>query len=373
MEAEQSRDGEEEVDALEVLRNTTEYRAAWEVELWKKREQALFKKRLDDEIKRQVSKRLDSLSARATELEEEYKAKARNVKKQEERLARELAETRDQRQLLDECERVLRRRKEDLEREYNLRSREWEDKMRRSREEANHRLSLETLKQKQLVGSVEDLKKKLASSEKKYDSLWADVVAQKTNELKRHPLELIAQAKQEVEDKWRELLSAKMKERDTREGILEARVSALTSANAKLRGKADRADLKLAQSLAQAAELEHVSRALSGDAVHFVRARSDRASAGSDAAPPPLRTGSPVDSPPFPDLAEVAHHLPPALATLQLSKLPPADRQTVLEIARLGKEKERLLGTSCYTEADEVVRALSQQQNKLLRSLVEPP
>eukprot|EP01059_Diplonema_ambulator_P027770 TRINITY_DN4641_c0_g1_i1.p1 TRINITY_DN4641_c0_g1~~TRINITY_DN4641_c0_g1_i1.p1 ORF type:complete len:384 (+),score=147.69 TRINITY_DN4641_c0_g1_i1:54-1154(+) len=352
-----------EEDTLDVLRSTVEYKAAWEVELWKKREQENFVRKMEEEVKAAVKTRLEVLEQRERELEESYKMKLRSAAKAEDKAVREQAETKEKRMLLNEVEKALRRKKEELEREYSLRSKEWEDKIRRNKEEAAHKVSMEQLKQRQQAATITELKKRLHDVEAKHKELWESISKSKQEELQRHPTTFIKEAVAEVEEKHRQVSEAREREWGAKELTLQKKISNLTSINVKLRELLNAATLE-AQTYKEALSKATSDAALlTAETLTLTRQKT---------SPPPEPTPDDRDQPDTfaTDFVEVRKYLPPILCTIQPGSLAESDRHKVTEIARLGKEKERLLATGCYTEADGVLVSLTHQQQKLIHMLV---
>eukprot|EP01063_Lacrimia_lanifica_P004792 TRINITY_DN12725_c0_g1_i1.p1 TRINITY_DN12725_c0_g1~~TRINITY_DN12725_c0_g1_i1.p1 ORF type:complete len:376 (+),score=146.37 TRINITY_DN12725_c0_g1_i1:56-1129(+) len=356
---------EHAVDEADLLRATPEYRAAWEVELWKRREEARFQKRLADALQKATDARLERIREREHALEEEYRIKQRELAKMEEKRLREQAEFRDKRQLLDECENVLRRRKEELEKEYTLRLRECEDKLRRSKEDTAHKVNMEQIKQRQLAASNDELKQRVAELEAKHRELWEDIARSKQGELKRHPIDAINAAVDLAEERARDTLEAKQREWKLKEEALQKKVSHLTTVNAKLKASTEKLTLKLKQSKSKAAHVTHVANELAADNVMLVRTGGQVPMSSIGQAE--LETEGPSPSPIDPSLSV---HLPQLLSSVNVASLHHAQRAAVDEIVRLGAERKRLLDTGCYTAASPVVTALVQQQEMLMNALL---
>eukprot|EP01064_Diplonema_japonicum_P024110 TRINITY_DN34596_c0_g1_i1.p1 TRINITY_DN34596_c0_g1~~TRINITY_DN34596_c0_g1_i1.p1 ORF type:complete len:384 (+),score=109.96 TRINITY_DN34596_c0_g1_i1:62-1153(+) len=353
---------EQVLDTLDVLRNTVEYKAAWEVELWKKREQTQYAAKLEGEAKKAVSQRLDILKERERELSDEYKMKMRSATKTEDKALREQAETREKRQLLSEVEKALRRRKEELEREYSLRAKEWEDKIRRNKEEAAHKISMEQMKLKQQSATIDDLRKRLHDVETKHKELWNTVSKSKQMELDRHPASFIKEAVAEVEDKHRQVTEARRGEWLAREQSMQKKISGLTTVNTRLRELLNNSSIEILGLKEKLSKLTADTTLLTAETITLTKTKQS-----STEPVPPVQS---VDNSVHIEIREAVKWLPPVLADVRPACLSESDRQIILEISRLGKEKERLLSTGCYTEADSVLVSLTQQQQKMIHQLM---
>ena len=369
---------------LDLLRGTPEYKAAWEIELWKKREQAAFSKRLEDEMRHVVDERLEAAKAREAEMAEEHRRRLRDLQLLEATKTREQAEFREKRQLLDDCERALRKRKEDLEREYTLRKQEWETKIRRNKEEAAHKISLEHLKHTQLSATVDDLRHKLKSVEEKHRALWEEVTRSKRDDLQRHPADALKEAADAVDVRHRALAAAVEREHAQREEALRKKVSALTTQNGRLREQVGQLRLRLQTSSSRAAQATHDAAMLTTETLCLTHtallhapaapaAAADRAAAAGGEGGERGEDAERGSSRRLQELCAALRFLPDILGALTpeaAAELSEARKADILEVARLGREKERLLGTGCYAEEDAVVRALSEQQQRLVQGLL---
>eukprot|EP01061_Rhynchopus_euleeides_P008442 TRINITY_DN17515_c0_g4_i1.p1 TRINITY_DN17515_c0_g4~~TRINITY_DN17515_c0_g4_i1.p1 ORF type:complete len:390 (+),score=165.48 TRINITY_DN17515_c0_g4_i1:53-1171(+) len=361
------------VDQVDLLRATPEYKAAWEVELWKRREEAAFARRLEEEMKAAVEARLESLRRREAEMEEQHRDKMRALSKLEEKRLREHSEMREKKSLLDECEKALRKRKEELEREYGLRRQECDNKVRRTKEESAHRIGIEHLKQNQLTATIEELRHRLKTIEGQHQTLWDDVSQSKQAELHRHPADAIREAVQGAEGRHKAVADAMRREHYAKEEALLKKVSALTSANAQLRERVMRNDSQLSAARGRAAQFEHDAALLSAETMILSKKMQVR---DSDAASSPRKPDAKqLESPEEAAYAEALEVLSgfPLVASLTpaaVEAFTPQQQATLLEAARLAKEKRSLLGTGCYTEAEPVIVSISSELRKLLQSLL---
>eukprot|EP01060_Flectonema_neradi_P019478 TRINITY_DN2663_c1_g1_i1.p1 TRINITY_DN2663_c1_g1~~TRINITY_DN2663_c1_g1_i1.p1 ORF type:complete len:356 (+),score=107.35 TRINITY_DN2663_c1_g1_i1:1901-2968(+) len=345
------------VDAFEALRCTTEYQAAYELELWKKREEKNFEKMREKAIKSAVEERLEEMAAKEKKASDELIIRQRAVAKAEERNIREQGELRDKRRILDECEKVLRRKKEEMEREYTRRIRECDDRIRRNREEASHKIGLEKLKLKQLEDLNENLRKKLESSEKSLHELWSAINKKKKEDLAASPSDSIASAVA-TERERSDMTEAALKQQFLEKcQPLHAKIGRLTSQNASLREQNEKLRTDVQTLLVKETNLKEEAAMMTNEisALKIVCERLRK-------APKPTEEPTII-------IKESDKKWLPANIVLRIPTLSVDKQNVVQEIARLGKEKDRLLTTTCYTSEDEIIKSLSAQQAILIASL----
>ena len=346
------------VDAFETLRCTTEYQAAYELELWKKREEKNYEKMRETRIRAAVEQRLEELTSKEKKMSEEMIIRQRTVAKTEERNIREQAELRDKRRILDECEKVLRRKKEEMEREYTRRIRECDDRIRRNREEASHKVGLEKLKYKQLEDHNETLRKKLDSSEKTLQELWSAINKKKKQDLATSPADLIASAVTTERERGDASEIAVKQQFLEKTQSLQSRLSHLTSRNGTLREQNEKLRTEVQSFVVRETNLKEEASMMITEinALKIVCERYQKQSSKSQETTSNL----------IPDCDK--RWLPPNII-LRLPTLSVDKQNVVHEIARLGKEKDRLLTTTCYSSSDEIIKSLASQQAILIASL----
>ena len=365
---------------IDVLRATPEYRAAWEVELWKRREEAAFARRLEEQMKTAVEARLEALRAREAEMEDAHREKMRNITKLEERRLREQSELREKKQMMEDCGKAIRKKKEELEREYTFRKQECDQKLLRTKEEGLHRVAMEQLKHSQLTATVEELRHKLKTVEAQHQTLWDEVTASKKAELLRHPADAIQDAVSAADDKSNKLLATVRSTASAREEALLKKVSSLTATNTRLRERVRHVEAELSTSKGRAAQADHDAALLSAEALSLTRKVQDSVvgegkatggvgSAGGAAAGGGGGGGA---AEAVIEALQVLSAMPlmAPLTPSAVERFTPQQQAAFFEAARLEKEKRALLNTRCYGEQDSVVATILLEQRKLLQVLI---
>ncbi|KAL6458779.1 hypothetical protein MHYP_G00322510 [Metynnis hypsauchen] len=164
--------GGEEVAAKS--RETLEYKAALELEMWKEMQEDLF----DNQLKQ---KELSHMQALAEEWRKRDREREALVKKKEmeynlleEQLQKTLADLEKREKTLAHAEMETQRLQREMRAEHEFSMRELQDSSRRLREDCAHQVELERLKVRQLEEDLTRQQQQLSEAEKKYKLLEKD-------------------------------------------------------------------------------------------------------------------------------------------------------------------------------------------------------
>jgi len=155
LELENLSEEQQQLFAKELIRNTPEYKAAWELELWKKREKQVYKKQLEQKEKQHLKnieivwredctkkeKAIDELRGHLKVKESKYSEAIEEMDKREKQLAL--------------VEQELRRRKSELESDYQRKIEHMEHVIKMEKESFQQRLQLETTKNQELQKRID--------------------------------------------------------------------------------------------------------------------------------------------------------------------------------------------------------------------------
>ncbi|KAI4882818.1 hypothetical protein NFI96_025052 [Prochilodus magdalenae] len=162
------------VEAAAKSRETLEYKAALELEMWKEMQEDLF----DNQLKQ---KELSHMQALAEEWRKRDREREALVQKKEmeynlleEQLQKTLADLEKREKTLAHAEMETQRLQREMRAEHEFSMRELQDSGRRLREDCAHQVELERLKVRQLEEDLARQQQQLTEAEKKYKQLEKD-------------------------------------------------------------------------------------------------------------------------------------------------------------------------------------------------------
>ncbi|EFC46000.1 predicted protein [Naegleria gruberi] len=141
--------------AVELIRNTPEYKAAWELELWKKREKTVYKKQLEEKEKQHLKNVEAKLREEFSKYEKQILEQKEILKSKEQQYNQVLEEMNAREKQLVGVELELRRRKTELETDYQRKIEHMEHVIKMEKESFQQRLQLETIKNQELQKRID--------------------------------------------------------------------------------------------------------------------------------------------------------------------------------------------------------------------------
>ncbi|XP_061874900.1 centrosomal protein of 120 kDa isoform X2 [Colius striatus] len=152
-------------------RETLEYKAALELEMWKEMQEDIFENQLKKKEMAHMQTLAEEWKKRDREREALVKKKVVEYTVLEEQLQKTLRDLDKRERQLYSAESELQRVKKELQAEHERNLQELQDSVRRAREECAHQLELERSKIKQLENDKLRLQQRLSEAEKKHKSL----------------------------------------------------------------------------------------------------------------------------------------------------------------------------------------------------------
>nr|XP_004669248.1 centrosomal protein of 120 kDa isoform X2 [Jaculus jaculus] len=152
-------------------RETLEYKAALELEMWKEMQEDLFENQLKQKELAHMQALAEEWKKRDRERESLVKKKVAEYSILEGKLERALSELESREQQLAGAELELQREKKELQSERERNRHEAQDCIRRAREDCGHQVELERLKTKQLEEEKRRLQQQLNDAENKFKIL----------------------------------------------------------------------------------------------------------------------------------------------------------------------------------------------------------
>ncbi|XP_058533478.1 centrosomal protein of 120 kDa [Ochotona princeps] len=152
-------------------RDTLEYKAALELEMWKEMQEDIFENQLKQKELAHMQALAEEWKKRDRERESLVKKKVAEYNILEGKLQKTLIELEKREQQLASAESELQREKKELESERERSLQELQDCIRRAREDCAHQVELERLRTKQLDEEKLRLQQQLSDSENKYKIL----------------------------------------------------------------------------------------------------------------------------------------------------------------------------------------------------------
>ncbi|XP_028911770.1 centrosomal protein of 120 kDa isoform X1 [Ornithorhynchus anatinus] len=152
-------------------RETLEYKAALELEMWKEMQEDIFENQLKKKELAHMQALAEEWKKRDHERESLVKKKVAEYTVLEERLQKTLIDLERREQQLSNAEMELQRGKKNLQSEHERKLQELQDSIRRVKEECVHQVEMERLKIQQLEKEKLHLQQQLIDAEKKYKIL----------------------------------------------------------------------------------------------------------------------------------------------------------------------------------------------------------
>lgn len=157
---------------LDSIRDTTEYKAAWDLELWKAVQAERFRKQLEKERVRAMSDLAQSLKLKEKEAAAALEKRAEAVKSRESRLERDAAALTQQKQRLEEAERAVRRMRQQL---LDAQRRVEEDvraQVRRANDDLTHKAAMLQARVKAAEAQAQRAEERQRQSQLEYSELY---------------------------------------------------------------------------------------------------------------------------------------------------------------------------------------------------------
>lgn len=158
----------------EQPRETAEYQAALEIEMWKESQEQMFENQLKQKEMMYMKALAEEWKKRDKEREVLMKKKLTEYAHLEDQLRKTLADLEKREKQLAANEQEVMRLKGDLSREHDRKLQEMKEASRRMKEDCDHQIELEKTKTRELDGLIERYKKELNEAEKKYKGLEND-------------------------------------------------------------------------------------------------------------------------------------------------------------------------------------------------------
>ncbi|XP_072453278.1 centrosomal protein of 120 kDa isoform X4 [Notamacropus eugenii] len=152
-------------------RETLEYKAALELEMWKEMQEDLFENQLKKRELAHMQALAEEWKKRDRERESLVKKKVTEYTILEGKLQKTLNDLEKREQQLSNAESELQRKKKELHLDHERNLQELQDSIRRIKEECAHQVELEISKMKQLEGEKQRLQQQLYDAEIKYKTL----------------------------------------------------------------------------------------------------------------------------------------------------------------------------------------------------------
>eukprot|EP01063_Lacrimia_lanifica_P008264 TRINITY_DN15348_c0_g1_i1.p1 TRINITY_DN15348_c0_g1~~TRINITY_DN15348_c0_g1_i1.p1 ORF type:complete len:468 (+),score=194.86 TRINITY_DN15348_c0_g1_i1:108-1511(+) len=156
------------------VRATSEYQAAWDLEVWKAEEKAKFERRLEKE-RIEVGKRLDKeLFAREQERADAFEKQKQQVAKLSQRVGKTLEALQKREEQVAAREAELQRKKSALLLDFEKKTREAEDKVGRTSQEAYFKIEALGAEKKELQAEADILRGRVDRLQREHDRVCTD-------------------------------------------------------------------------------------------------------------------------------------------------------------------------------------------------------
>ncbi|XP_076104445.1 centrosomal protein of 120 kDa-like isoform X2 [Mytilus galloprovincialis] len=160
-------------------RETPEYQAAIELELWKETQEKTFENQLKQKEASYMKALAEEWKKRDRERELLMKKKLAEYANLEEQLRKTLKDLEKREKQLAANEQEVMRLKKDLQREHDAKLQEMKEASRRMKDDVDHKIELEKSKTKEIENLVERYKRELNEAEMKYHKLEKDFAVYK--------------------------------------------------------------------------------------------------------------------------------------------------------------------------------------------------
>lgn len=163
----------------EQPRETAEYQAAVELEMWKESQEQMFENQLKQKEIMYMKALAEEWKKRDREREIITKKKLAEYTQSEEKLRKALLDLQKREKQLAANEQEVTRQRVELQREHDRKLQEIKEASHRMKEDCHHQVELERMKVREIEGIVERYKNELGEMEKKYRSLEKDFAVYK--------------------------------------------------------------------------------------------------------------------------------------------------------------------------------------------------
>lgn len=163
----------------EQPRETAEYQAAVELEMWKESQEQMFENQLKQKEIMYMKALAEEWKKRDREREIIMKKKLAEYTQSEEKLRKALLDLQKREKQLAANEQEVTRQRVELQREHDRKLQEIKEASHRMKEDCHHQVELERMKVREIEGIVERYKNELGEMEKKYRSLEKDFAVYK--------------------------------------------------------------------------------------------------------------------------------------------------------------------------------------------------
>ncbi|KAL3867406.1 hypothetical protein ACJMK2_044608 [Sinanodonta woodiana] len=158
----------------EKPRETVEYKAALELEMWKEEQEHAFENQLKQKEMMYMKALAEEWKRRDTERELLTKKKLTEYAQLEEQLRRTLADMEKREKQMAANEQEVMRLRTELQRDHDRKLQEMKEASRRMKDDCDHQVELERNKAKELENIIARYKEELNEAEKKYHKLERD-------------------------------------------------------------------------------------------------------------------------------------------------------------------------------------------------------
>lgn len=163
----------------EQPRETAEYQAAVELEMWKESQEQMFENQLKQKEIMYMKALAEEWKKRDREREIIMKKKLAEYTQSEEKLRKTLLDLQKREKQMAANEQEVTRQRVELQREHDRKLQEMKEASHRMKEDCHHQVELERMKVREIEGIVERYKNELGEMEKKYRSLEKDFAVYK--------------------------------------------------------------------------------------------------------------------------------------------------------------------------------------------------
>eukprot|EP01065_Artemidia_motanka_P006416 TRINITY_DN13157_c1_g1_i1.p1 TRINITY_DN13157_c1_g1~~TRINITY_DN13157_c1_g1_i1.p1 ORF type:complete len:445 (+),score=159.19 TRINITY_DN13157_c1_g1_i1:51-1385(+) len=198
------------------VRDTPEYAAAWQLEVWKEQQRRRFTRALSEERAAMVKELQEGAEADTRRRNAEFRARHDQVEKLAERVARSLEWIRKREERAQNQERELARRRSELGRDWERKQQECEERVRRATEKEYFNAQGSQTRVKELEEMNEALRRKCSRLQEEYDKLCSEFTSWRKEHLTARPA-----ADDDVQAKLRQEREARAKAEAERDAAAE--------------------------------------------------------------------------------------------------------------------------------------------------------
>ncbi|XP_013385110.1 centrosomal protein of 120 kDa isoform X2 [Lingula anatina] len=340
-------------------RETIEYKAALELEMWKDTQEQVFETQLKEKELHHLRALAEEWKRRDKERELLVQKKISEYSQLEEQLRKTLADLDRRERQLESSENEITRIKADLQREHEYKLHEMREASRRMQEDCEHKIQLERTKTQTLEEQIGRLKQELINSENKVQSLERDFSVYKEQQSSKpevrlqSEINLLTLEKAELERKLDSVSKSKVHYKQQWGRALKelARMKEKEQAVAKRQLRKQQQELEHMRLRYLAAEEKEVVKAEKLELEEIkqeVNRLKEQENQKQQQQQQPLHK------------ADISSTSPGG--SVQYTPLQPDPDTTIDErIARLIEERDALLRTGVYTHEDRIIAELDRQ------------